>query len=245
MIRDIFIENFRCFRSLEIQGAKRINLIVGDNGVGKTSVLEAIFLALSRNVEVSLRLKTFRGLIGSFSGTPWAVGEAFWQDYFHDLDWSKNIHISLMGSASASNSLKISLTDGANLLPNLDPTSKILEARAVSQQLPLTFTWRGADGQEFTVSPVISGGQVSIPAGPMKSNANFFAAGVTPGLLETVERFSFLRRQNKGKIFTEMFTREFDFISDLSVEVNAGQPMIYATLKKLDFNYQSAPYLVA
>ena len=33
-------------------------------------------------------------------------------------------------------------------------------------------------------------------------------------------------------MFIDAFTKEFDFISDLNIEVTAGQPMIYATLKK-------------
>ena len=36
------IENYRCFRELTIERLARVNLIVGENGVGKTSVLEAI-----------------------------------------------------------------------------------------------------------------------------------------------------------------------------------------------------------
>jgi len=232
MITDIEIRNFRCFRALDVRNCKRINLIVGDNGVGKTSVLEAIFLTLSRNAEVSLRLKTFRGSLGSFQGSPWTVGEALWQDYFYDMDWSKSISISLIGSPGTSRSLAMSLNEGETLFSNVDTEGKNVDFQQVSHELPLTFTWSGADGPEKPVRPMIRQNQVSIAAGPMKSSASFFPAGLTPPLLETVERFSTLRRQNRSKVFIDAFTKEFDFISDLNIEVNAGQPMIYATLKK-------------
>ena len=43
MITELTLENFRGFRSLELKGFKRVNLIVGHNNAGKTSLLEAIF----------------------------------------------------------------------------------------------------------------------------------------------------------------------------------------------------------
>jgi AAA15 family ATPase/GTPase len=44
MIEDIEITNFRCFDRLKVSGCKRINLISGKNNVGKTALLEAVFL---------------------------------------------------------------------------------------------------------------------------------------------------------------------------------------------------------
>lgn len=47
MITDIHITNFRGIGDLELTGLKRVNLIVGDNNSGKTSLLEAIVAAAS------------------------------------------------------------------------------------------------------------------------------------------------------------------------------------------------------
>jgi len=47
VINEIDIRRFRCFEHLHISECKRVNVIVGDNGVGKTALLEAIFLALA------------------------------------------------------------------------------------------------------------------------------------------------------------------------------------------------------
>lgn len=44
MIDEIKIENFRGFTSLALPSLKRVNLIVGENNAGKTSLLEAIML---------------------------------------------------------------------------------------------------------------------------------------------------------------------------------------------------------
>jgi hypothetical protein len=46
MIRELTLENFRAFRALHLAGLGRVNLLVGANNSGKTSVLEAVaFLA--------------------------------------------------------------------------------------------------------------------------------------------------------------------------------------------------------
>jgi len=44
MIEELVLENFRGFRSLDLRGLKPVNLIVGHNNTGKTSLLEGIVL---------------------------------------------------------------------------------------------------------------------------------------------------------------------------------------------------------
>ncbi len=53
MLKQIKIENFRCFKSFELQQLGRVNLLVGKNNSGKTSILEAIRLLCS-NVDEEL-----------------------------------------------------------------------------------------------------------------------------------------------------------------------------------------------
>ena len=45
MIRSVQIRNFRSFDAATLQDCRRINVIVGENGSGKTALLQAIFLA--------------------------------------------------------------------------------------------------------------------------------------------------------------------------------------------------------
>ncbi|PZV20521.1 MAG: chromosome segregation protein SMC [Snowella sp.] len=49
MLRSLKIENFRCFPSFELNKLGRINLLVGKNNSGKTSILEAIQMLYSEN----------------------------------------------------------------------------------------------------------------------------------------------------------------------------------------------------
>ena len=51
-IKSVSIRNFRCFKSLDLN-IEQFTVLVGENGCGKTSILEAVNLALSRNVTAS------------------------------------------------------------------------------------------------------------------------------------------------------------------------------------------------
>ncbi|WP_254564862.1 ATP/GTP-binding protein [Oscillatoria sp. HE19RPO] len=47
MLRDISLKNYRMFKDFQIDGLARVNLLVGPNNSGKTSLLEAIHLLMS------------------------------------------------------------------------------------------------------------------------------------------------------------------------------------------------------
>ncbi len=49
MLTSLTIDNFRCFRSFELKQLGRLNLIVGKNNSGKTSLLEAVQLLCSES----------------------------------------------------------------------------------------------------------------------------------------------------------------------------------------------------
>src|SRR3989442_15338002 len=48
ILNSLEIRNFRAFRDLKIEHLGRVNLLVGKNNVGKTSLIEAIQLYASR-----------------------------------------------------------------------------------------------------------------------------------------------------------------------------------------------------
>jgi AAA15 family ATPase/GTPase len=62
MLRKIKIENFRGFQSFELNNLGRLNLLVGTNNSGKTSILEAIQLLCSyNNLEPLIDITNIRG----------------------------------------------------------------------------------------------------------------------------------------------------------------------------------------
>lgn len=63
MYESVRIQNFRGFEDLTVDGLTRVNLIVGKNDVGKTAVLEGLFLLAGQgNPELALRMNGWRAL---------------------------------------------------------------------------------------------------------------------------------------------------------------------------------------
>jgi AAA15 family ATPase/GTPase len=63
ILQDVTITNFRGFDSLEINGLSKLNLFVGKNNSGKTSILEALFLLIGMsNPALPNRINQIRGL---------------------------------------------------------------------------------------------------------------------------------------------------------------------------------------
>jgi len=48
MLRDLTIQNYRCFKNFHIDGLARVNLLVGMNNCGKTTLLEAVYLFVNQ-----------------------------------------------------------------------------------------------------------------------------------------------------------------------------------------------------
>lgn len=72
------VRSFKCFEDLKIGGLRRINLITGMNNVGKTALLEALFVySGAYNPELVLRVNSLRGVdvmeveMAKWGGTPW------------------------------------------------------------------------------------------------------------------------------------------------------------------------------
>jgi len=82
------IKNFRCFKDFSIDNLDRVNLIVGGNNVGKTALLEAIYLhSGGEDVELTLGLNAIRGYETG------KVPQDTWLPLFHRYDGTTAIEI--------------------------------------------------------------------------------------------------------------------------------------------------------
>lgn len=158
MIKSISINNFRCFENLTIEGCERINVIVGDNGTGKTALLEALFLALAGNTSVAVRLRQWRGLEGMFSGTPKEIEEALWSGFFYRFDMNRRISIALSGSGPEARSLYISRSKEDILIPLSENDQS---SSAIS--MPVEFVWKDSGGREHSYIPKVTSTGLKAP----------------------------------------------------------------------------------
>ena len=90
MITDLIIENFKCFKNLAIHELPRITLVGGRNNVGKTALLEAIFLFFDRaSAAMTLKQYGWRGLESVTSST-----EGVWTPIFRKHKLTQGMSIS-------------------------------------------------------------------------------------------------------------------------------------------------------
>lgn len=90
MITKLKISGFKGFGQLEISKLSRITLLGGRNNVGKTSILEALFMFHDRlNPQIILRQFAWRG-VGTIAFEP----ESMWAPVFYNYDFSRKISIS-------------------------------------------------------------------------------------------------------------------------------------------------------
>jgi len=87
MYKDIAIRRFRGISDLRIEDFRRVNLFVGKNSCGKSTILESLFLLTGpTNAELPLKINSFR----NFN----VVDENSWRLLFNKLIVNSNIEIS-------------------------------------------------------------------------------------------------------------------------------------------------------
>ena len=85
MIQRIEIENYKAYKKLNMDDLRRITLISGKNNIGKSTLLEAVFLHIDHNAADSfIKVNGFRGVnaTGALS---------VWNPLFYQMDTTKTI----------------------------------------------------------------------------------------------------------------------------------------------------------
>lgn len=230
MIRSIRIRNFRCFRDLEVPKCKLVNVIVGDSGVGKTALLEAMFLALGANPEIALRLRQNRGLAGTFSGSIKRIQDDLWGEFFYLGNMKNPISISLSGNGPEARSLEIFKGTDQLIIPLGEDDSQ-----SDNIFIPITLRWTDENGNTHDSRPVIHKTEIKFdPTGEDLPDFYFFGSAYTVSAAENADRFSRLSRRRKARPFVDSLIGAYDWIEDLSIEVSSGQPIIHASIKGVD-----------
>ena len=111
MLTGVRIRNFRLFRDLEIDGLARVNLFVGNNQAGKTTLLEALFLLadagrpLMRN-----RGNVLRSPIGAEAAPAYAT---LWKQWFPGGDTSRTMRMDGCHTALGHTELIVEVSEAA------------------------------------------------------------------------------------------------------------------------------------
>ena len=105
MINSLHISNYRCFKNVRLEGLRRINVIVGASGSGKTALLEALFICGGSSPELFFKTQHWRGMpepvpaqIQFTEGSN--TFQDIWKEMFFGMNPSEEIRISFTGGSS-------------------------------------------------------------------------------------------------------------------------------------------------
>jgi hypothetical protein len=230
--------NYRCFFDLTVEPLGQINLIAGKNNVGKTALLEALWLHKGyHNPELEVRVNAFRGL------TVIKKEEFLW-DLFKDFDPERVIELSSLDSSNQSRLLRVSVREhpiSRVALNNANqearngqefPTSEVTgqeTTKLFGTELLLEYT--DGDQPPIQARAVIEGNKIEFHRAPgIKEPSGVFLAARRPlepeGLAERFSRLAVAKR--KGEIVRMLKIIE-PRLKDLSVEQTGGA-MIYGDI---------------
>jgi putative AbiEii toxin of type IV toxin-antitoxin system len=234
MIKSVELRNFRSFNRAKLENLSRVNIVVGDNGSGKTALLEGIFLAAGPSPEIALRARQWRGFEGErYTGTVEELERALWGDLFHKFDFEKTATVNLIGTQYHNRTLKITARH-KNPLTALSRKRRRAGEKPSTDPLPIEFRWQTPLRNDLVIYPRFEDGRLYLPYMPeTEIRASFFAANRTYSALETAQRFSSLSKSFGDEKFVRLFTEHFHRITGLSIQSSAQVPMLFATVTNI------------
>ena len=238
MHKSFTTRNFRCFDALTVEPLERINLIAGKNNIGKTALLEALWLHHGyHNPELGLRLRAFRGL------DRFKKDEFLW-DMFSKFDPEKTIELSSRDQDDRACSLRITIQEHptsrvslrerpaeGNGRESLAPEMIDQETTApVESRILLDYT--DASGKNIQAYAYVEpdGIRFERPPGVKGPSGILLVARQRDNLGTLAERFSNLAVDNKeGKIVQILRIIE-PRLKGLTVQHRGGSPIIYGDI---------------
>lgn len=237
MITKLEAYNFRCFKSLTVEGLKRVNLLVGENSSGKTAFLESLFVSSGSLAPATVfQMRAIRRMGGQvILPTDQSAYRGLWEDLFYGYDEDEKVTIRLTGNSSDGRTLRIEYVTPAGTQEL--PFEKLAEPSSASNRVQQTgmpqieFKWKRDGHQEVIAKPKFAATGMQID-----TQADFFpCVWFTPGAGETTDenakRFSQLDKKGELKPVTDALFREFPYIEGLSIDYHAGVPMVFAQLR--------------
>ena len=171
MLTDIEVKNFRGFRSLKMNNLGRVTLVAGKNGVGKTALLEALWMLSAPDLPAELTER-----IGELRGLPSSGPDFAFHDMFFDYDVDGLIKISVCGdwSEDTARMLEISLRERQQtdtIRPDDSSHSDSASVKRLSRiesKSEVVFKYLHNDGREYTsrawwFEELVDGGGAALP----------------------------------------------------------------------------------
>lgn len=242
MIESFYVHNYKCLDSLVLDNLKLINVIAGKNDVGKTSILEALFLFFDRNsTDIGLKPLSWRG-VNQFAPNP----KEFWAPIFKNFNINNPIEIRLTMEDGTKKELILEIVD--NHANKIIEINKLENTPNDNYALHVTFKIDEEIKQKALIN--ISGGAVqrlvenpeneSVKDTLKESKAVFLGAFQRSNLKEDIDRFGQITLNNSQQKVVEYLGIIEPRIKSIETVSVGGIPMVYADLgfgRKIPLNY--------
>ena len=232
MLRKFSVRNFRCLRELDIEPLARVNLIVGQNNVGKTALLEALFLHLNpARPEASLGVNHSRGARGNDAET-WE--ELEW--LFHAKQTAADIELLSVNDQEEECALRIRLaepTERLLLIPESDGDRQVDAdlQRSVVHSSVLTLEYTDHTGQVFPAQAYLTVGGISASSANMPELDRVALVLKNPRFSEEhAKRYSDLVEARREEELLPPLRALDPRIRRLELLYRANKPMLYADI---------------
>jgi predicted ATPase len=222
MISHFVIKNFRCFRHWDQTGLKRFNFIVGESGVGKTALLEALFLAGASSAELWFRIRRWRGLgEGPIQMNMRENYEAVFRDLFHQYDQRTTASITIWDVSEGKRELEIFYEHLDTYTLPLDDSS---EKNAFSIN-PIVFRWDTKNRVSRSTVELKDGNLRMGTAGDVYPIV--LISPRAPSAREYAQFYSNLHRTRKAGPVLEALRSIFPEVREIAIEMLATEPVMY------------------
>jgi hypothetical protein len=230
MLSSFSANNFRGFRAFRVDGLRRVNLITGQNNVGKTALLEALFLYSGHfNPSLPLTVNAMRGI----ERFPLRADEV-WGWLFLDKRLESPIDLKATDDSGEEHRVRITCKESAST--TLEPDFKANGSSAVAAHATpatgpseLALTYSSARGPTRVARALLEGGGIKIEAAENVSGRDtiLLSLQAIPSK-EDAERYSRLAEANRQQEVVEALKTIEPRLRGLEVLVSAEVPTIYA-----------------
>lgn len=222
----IRIRNFKKFRDMELSNFNKINLISGKNNIGKTTLLEALFIhSGGYKPELSIQISNFRGV--TIFPSQVQRGKSPWDWLFNRLDVSSPIEFHAELSDKEDSVVRLQLSDRDEYKESID-LDDLQENGVQFKALKLQHERAGAVTEHHLI---ISGDELNIvpPSPEPDIHTVFSSADAQLGGETTTSRYSELEIEGKEHIVLEILQMIEPKLNDINVvAIEEGPSVLYA-----------------
>jgi AAA15 family ATPase/GTPase len=237
MYKSYAVKDFRGFKELHLDNLGRINLIAGKNNVGKTALLESLFIYCGAySPQLILNLDILRGLVnikvelGQWTEPPW-------NSIFRNFDTTNTVELTGINSQGRQRSITLRMVKNQNELFKLGQSiTRSLKSNIISlsNESAHVLEFQHCENKDIKKYYLIldKSGIHPIPIPPPPPKQAFLLPARMPStaVQEEAELYGKLEVQGLSGEIVKVLKNIDSRLEKISMVVNAGQPIIHGDI---------------